>query len=239
MENETAVQKTENISAQESENTPNQQIALPGGGNAEAETDNFGTEQANAGAEIDIENEYIPKESSFIADRAAEKGMTAEEYSRHLEEAEINSLIVQLMESSAMSRKEAEREAKYQLQEEKIKRQERIASARMRYISEIKEFKELYPDVEEKRIPNTVWEEVKKGIPLSSAYAAYERKMYIKKARADKVNTENTQKAVPSVKPAVSAEERIYTYDELRKMSRSEINENYDAVIRSISKMNK
>ena len=188
---------------------------------------------------IDIENAYVDQQPDrILLQRARERGMTVEEYSDYISNLENEAEITRLMNEEGFTREEAIREAKYKLTEKRLKAFEDNKRRSDRYASEMREFKELFPDVSTKKIPQEVWDSVKAGVDLSSAYAKYERRQALKAAKAEKVNAQTQQTAAPKIKQSEKTE-RYFTNEEIAKMSPSEVRKNYDAIIKSMNRNNK
>ena len=101
---------------------------------------------------------------------------------------------------------------------------------------EIGEFSEIFPEKDVNSLPDSVWEEVKAGIPLAAAYALYERKCTIRAQIADRTNAKNS--ALSSGAIGREASESFFTPDEVRAMSRAEVRKNYTKIIESMKKWN-
>lgn len=98
-----------------------------------------------------------------------------------------------------------------------------------RFTHEIEEFYEKYPSVDLDSVPQGVWEQVKTGTPLSSAYGEHCEKN--EKIRAQ---NEKNRSSTPGAIGAHSKKIMAYTESDVRKMSRRQIRENYDAIIKSM-----
>ena len=101
---------------------------------------------------------------------------------------------------------------------------------------EFGEFYEIFPDTKIESIPDSVWESVKSGIPLSAAYALYEKKTSSRSALAERINEKNSVTSTGSV--GRNTVENFYTPDEVRAMTRSEVRKNYSQIIESMKKWN-
>ena len=101
---------------------------------------------------------------------------------------------------------------------------------------DIGEFEELFPEKNVNEIPDSVWESVKTGIPLAAAYALYERKNAIRRDAAESTNTVNSARATGPIGRDVT--ETFYTPDEVRAMSRAEVQKNYSKILESMKKWN-
>lgn len=184
---------------------------------------------------IDIENDFVDDQpEKVIRQRAKEKGMSMAEYNEYIanleNEAEVNRLM-----NEGYTREEAIKEAKYTLLDKKLKAREEHDQRKARYTKEMREFKELYPEVDKKRIPKEVWDAVSNGADLSSAYAKYERKKAIQAAKAQALNEKVAKTAAPEIKKP-SETDKDYTFEEIAKMSPEEVKKNYDAIIKSLNR---
>ena len=103
-----------------------------------------------------------------------------------------------------------------------------------RFHAECMEFSQLYPTVSLSSIPDSIWESVKSGIPLSAAYALAEKKEALARAKAADVNSKN--KALSSGSLSTSKSEEFFTPAEVRAMSAPEVRANYAKIITSMSK---
>ena len=101
--------------------------------------------------------------------------------------------------------------------------------------AEIGEFSEMFPDVPISEIPDEIWNEVKKGLPLSASYARHERKRALSKMKADEVNKNAAEKSSGSVS---GTSDHYFTADQVRKMSAAEVKKNYSHIINSMKHWN-
>ena len=99
---------------------------------------------------------------------------------------------------------------------------------------ECAEFSSLYPDVSIISLPDTVWQSVKKGVPLSAAYALEVRRAEVKAQRARQVNRDNSEMS----SGALGNDNRnsFFSPAEVRAMSAAEVRANYSKIIESMSK---
>ena len=98
---------------------------------------------------------------------------------------------------------------------------------------EMAEFSRLYPDVPMTAIPDGVWADVMRGIPLSAAFAVEERRRVQAMQRAEQRNLLNRQRSPGELKPA---ENDVYSPAEVRAMSREEVRANYSKIVSSMQK---
>jgi hypothetical protein len=99
---------------------------------------------------------------------------------------------------------------------------------------EIVRFKELFPKVRPEDIPDSVWEDVAEGVPLSYAYALYR----ITESKADeyasRVNDENSTRATS--RTGSGDTEPSFTKEQVETMSPKEVSKNYKHILKSIAK---
>ena len=105
-----------------------------------------------------------------------------------------------------------------------------------RLTREIGEFSELFPEKTLEDIPESIWQDVRRGIPLAAAYALLEKKKQLETEKAYNVNKRNARLSAGMVGVGTSSE--YFTPDEVRAMSRSEVRENYAKIIESMKKWN-
>ncbi len=108
--------------------------------------------------------------------------------------------------------------------------------AQQKLAGELGEFHTLFPDAALSGIPEEVWNQVRQGIPLAASYALYEKKAGIQSRKAEEINQRNASRSAGIVGQNTSPE--FYTPDEVRAMSRSEVHNNYDKILRSMKKWN-
>lgn len=100
---------------------------------------------------------------------------------------------------------------------------------------EYNEFQRLYPEVRLQVLPDEVWEDISKKVPLAAAYALAERRHLMRRQNAERVNLQNEQRSAGSVK---GSENSYYTPAEVRSMSQAEVRKNYSKIIESMKKWN-
>lgn len=99
---------------------------------------------------------------------------------------------------------------------------------------ECAEFSSLYPDVSITSLPDTVWQSVKKGVPLSAAYALEVRRAEVKAQKARQVNRDNSEMSSGAL--GNNNRNDFFSPAEVRAMSASEVRANYSKIIESMSK---
>ena len=102
--------------------------------------------------------------------------------------------------------------------------------------SECHEFSMLFPDVSLKNVSDSVWEQVKKGMPLSAAYAYEERKRNLEKMRSQSINARNSEKSTGRLVGDDNG--GYFSPSEVKAMDRNQIKANYSKIIDSMSHWN-
>lgn len=97
---------------------------------------------------------------------------------------------------------------------------------------EYAEFRELFPGVDTDELAPEVLASVEAGVPLTAAYALYEKRIAVRNAVAAAHNKATKQGGFGSV--GKGSESEYYTPDEVRAMSRSEVKQNYQKILRSM-----
>ncbi len=98
---------------------------------------------------------------------------------------------------------------------------------------ECDEFRTLYPDVSLKALPDSVWNDVGRGIPIAAAYALAEKRRLYTETEAAKRNEENKMRSAGSL---AATENEYFSPAEVRAMSSREVHENYQKIMRSMQK---
>ena len=141
------------------------------------------------------------------------------------------------MEEEIMTNEESDAERAERLEGELAELRASIENERAqnsRMMSEYSEFSELFPDVPLEHVNESVWENVKKGIPLAAAYALYDKKNEISARAAASVNEKNSLASTGAVK--YSGGEEYYSPAEVRAMSHGEVRANFDKIMASMKK---
>lgn len=127
-----------------------------------------------------------------------------------------------------------EEDAQVVLEAKEIKRQQK----------DYADFLHEYADVDPKSIPLSVWKETEKGVPLVQAYRNHEYKQLkaelaeLKKGAAtQKSNAANSTFSPSSPNGNGGDNSSYYTLDQLKSMSREEVNKNYSKVVESYRKL--
>ena len=101
--------------------------------------------------------------------------------------------------------------------------------------SECAEFAELYPKVSLSDLPDSVWEDVGRGLPVAAAYALFERREAHLKRLADQVNAQNRSRSAGAL---ANARAGHLSPAEVRSMSPAEVRKNYQSIMQSMQKWN-
>lgn len=99
---------------------------------------------------------------------------------------------------------------------------------------EVKQFRTLFPDVAAEDIPETVWADMEKGIPLAYSYAFYALTEGKNSAYAGDVNRRNTEVSPPPM--GEGTDEGELSMEEVEAMSPRAIKNNFSRILRSIGK---
>ena len=101
-----------------------------------------------------------------------------------------------------------------------------------RTLREIGEFHRLFPDISVSDVPDGVWDSVDRGIPLSAAYALYEKKRLAAQDRAEAINRRNASLSAGQAGTHTAGE--YFSPDEVRAMSQRQVHHHYRAIMESM-----
>ncbi len=104
-------------------------------------------------------------------------------------------------------------------------------AADARIAAERAEFAALYPQTPLTALPDAVWEDVRRGIPLAAAYALSERRRTQTEAIAAHTNRVNRSRSSGEVGQNAPT---FFSASEVRAMSAEEVRRNYPAILRSM-----
>lgn len=96
---------------------------------------------------------------------------------------------------------------------------------------ECEEFRALYPNTSLSSLPDTVWQDVQKGVPIAAAYALAERRRALTEETAKKINAENQARSSGGL---TSTANEYFSPAEVRSMTPGEVRENYQKIMRSM-----
>lgn len=105
-----------------------------------------------------------------------------------------------------------------------------------RIFRELAEFAVNFPRTSMGSITDEVWESVKGGVPLSAAYALYEKKKEADENAIRELNRINAERSSGAI--SSTADGGYYSPDEVRKMTAYEVKKNYNLIIESMKKWN-
>ena len=101
-----------------------------------------------------------------------------------------------------------------------------------RAMAELEEFQQLYPEISPKDLPQSVRDQVAEGVPLSAAYALFEKRAATAQKHASAVNKRNASLSAGRV--GQDTAEEYFTPDEVRAMSQKQVHENYQKILESM-----
>ncbi len=113
---------------------------------------------------------------------------------------------------------------------------EQLDRANERMRNELAEFCEYFPQTELSEIPDDIWEKVKRGGSLSSAYALHLRKSELERQRVGDFNKKNRQMSAGSLDSGDG--EQYFSPSEVRKMTPAQVKKNYDVIMESMRHWN-
>ncbi len=100
-----------------------------------------------------------------------------------------------------------------------------------RMTRECEEFEAYFPEVSLRTLPDSVWTQVRAGVPLAAAYALYERGLQNQKRAAEE---QTARRDALSVGLPGAAQSNYFSPSQVRAMSRQEVRENYDRIFESM-----
>jgi len=160
----------------------------------------------------------------FIAEKYSENASTVDEYLEYVKTS--------TMEETAEDTESLKAEIS-KLREE-IRRKE---SEQIKMAQEIADFNRLFPNVPISGLPEDVINNMNKGIPLTAAYALYEKEAALLANKAHEVNTRNA--SLSAGRAGTETKGEFFTPDEVRTMSQKEVHENYKKIRNSMTQWRK
>ncbi len=99
--------------------------------------------------------------------------------------------------------------------------------------TECEEFRQLYPERTLSDLSDSVWEDVRRGVPIAAAFALSERRRQLTEQKAMESNLANGRRSAGSVN---GTENEYFSPAEVRAMSQTQVRENYQKIMRSMQK---
>lgn len=103
---------------------------------------------------------------------------------------------------------------------------------RQNSLNDLAEFHRLFPDISLSALPDGIWESVHQGVPLTAAYALYEKKQYAAKQDAEQINRRNASLSAGVAGKNTSGE--YFSPDEVRVMTQKQVHDNYRTIMESM-----
>ena len=187
-------------------------------------------------------DEIIETVGEELADEENTEATEPVDQAEKIEEAEENEVVEETPENETEDEPENEEtkpdasELAYLKAELETLKKE-LAESRAFYSrleGECTEFSELYPGVSLSSLPDSIWQSVKKGVPLAAAYALEVRKAELDTLRAQKINTLNRNMSSGALEGDSRSD--YFTPDQVRAMSAAEVRANYTKIVNSMSK---
>ena len=122
------------------------------------------------------------------------------------------------------------------LREELTRLREELArkeSVSFRLGRECAEFRDLYPETPLSSVPDEVWNAVRDGVPLPAAFALAERRRERLEQAAKDSNRRNLARSSGELGQEAPG---YFSPEEVRRMSRDEVRENYSNILLSMQK---
>lgn len=122
------------------------------------------------------------------------------------------------------------------LREELTRLREELArkeSVSFRLGRECAEFRDLYPETPLSSVPDEVWNAVRDGVPLPAAFALVERRRERLEQAAKDSNRRNLARSSGELGQEAPG---YFSPEEVRRMSRDEVRENYSNILLSMQK---
>ena len=98
---------------------------------------------------------------------------------------------------------------------------------------EFEEFNTIYPNIPLSTLQDSVWDDVRRGIPVAAAYALAMRRMEHTAQTAAFCNQQNASRSSGALQPT---EPDYFSPAEVRAMSQSEVRANYHKIMQSMQK---
>ena len=95
------------------------------------------------------------------------------------------------------------------------------------------EFQQLYPKTALSELPDEVWQDVKRGIPIAAAFALSERKRTLAEEKATLYNRDNERRSSGALEATAPD---YFSPAEVRSMTPGEVRANYQKIMQSMQK---
>lgn len=115
---------------------------------------------------------------------------------------------------------------------ERLREREELDRAQSRAVRELDSFAELFPDTDLHEIPQSVWDEVRRGGSLCAGFALHLRLRELEQERVAQKNESNRRMSSGSILGGES--ENYYSPDEVKRMTPRQVREKYDDIIESM-----
>ena len=176
-------------------------------------------------------NEIFNTEESVISEDVEDAESNTENVLTENGEAdkEYSDEIIDTDESSARIK---ELQSTINTLEEKLRELENMSAAQAKAFAELEDFNAFFPTVHVATIPDSVWDSVKKGVPLAAAYAFYQRKCELEAEKIAEINKSNASRSAGVAGKNTASE--YFSPDDVRKMSHAEVHANYSKIKESM-----
>lgn len=182
------------------------------------------------------------KRLSFVDNLAKKNNMTVEKYLDAVKQQEVSDEIERIADERNVPLDVA-KDLYDNLKLKTITKEKELTQKQVdKENSDLSEFVKSYPDIKGEKIPSEVWTDWNKGKnkTLIDAYVKHENKLLkdelskLKEVKKiDDKNIENTNKSTGSLKSKGVSDGELYTRTQVEAMSREEISNNYDKVMKS------
>lgn len=115
---------------------------------------------------------------------------------------------------------------------ERLREREELDRAQSRAARELDSFAELFPDTDLREIPQSVWDEVRRGGSLCAGFALHLRLRELEREKVAQKNESNRRMSSGSILGGES--ENYYSPDEVKRMTPRQVREKYDDIIESM-----
>lgn len=178
----------------------------------------------------------------FVEKQAQKNNMSTEEYLDAVAKEEVTSEIARIAETEGVSETVAEKLYKATKLEEKTITDINTAKEKEVQDKHMTDFVKQYPDVKE--VPQEVWDRFAEGnISLVDAYSNTSMKSELQELKdklskyesQEEISNKNSENAGASTGSVTGngSTDNLYTRDQVKNMSRAEVNKNYSKIIES------